>query len=306
MSAAKPLVFLIGSPRSGTTLLGEQILSKCDQIHYLGEINHIWKYSNVYKSNEELGVAQINKHNTKFLNGYFKNLKKENAGKVILEKTPTNCLRIPFLHDLFPSARFIFIYRNGFNASYSISKEWSNTATTAIDSADLREKSLKSRMLETIAVQLKLNKRKHSLIDFYESPYYFYRLYQFILRNLFPNKKVLWGPRIPGLKKMANQFGLLDVSARQWSYCMEKVLTDAENIPESNKLVLHYEDLLKSPLETVQKIHSYLDLSVSESVLSEMTASVVDRPVKPGLKEKFSTDSQKIIEGTNSKLGYHS
>lgn len=285
-------------------MLGEQILSECEAIHYLGEINHIWKYSNVYRRDEELGLQHINRHNARFLKDYFQELLKEHPGKAILEKTPTNCLRIPFLHGMFPGAKYIFIYRNGYNAAYSISKEWNNTATTAIDSQELRRKSLKNRMIETIAVQLKLNKRKYTWMDMYEAPYYFTRLYQFVLRNLLPGKKVLWGPRIPGLKKMSKQYGLLDVSARQWSYCMEKVLTDAKQIDEDKKLVLYYEDLLQSPETEVLKIISFLHLEVSRDEIKKMVSSVVSRESKNTIKEKFSPETRTIIDTTNKKLGY--
>lgn len=47
-------------------------------------------------------------------------------GKAIrlLEKTPENCLRLPFLQALFPDARLIFLHRNGPANIYSLMEGW--------------------------------------------------------------------------------------------------------------------------------------------------------------------------------------
>jgi hypothetical protein len=51
----------------------------------------------------------------------------------LVEKTPANCLRIPFLAKLFPDARFIFIMRKGEDVVSSLMegwKRWSGTDRT--------------------------------------------------------------------------------------------------------------------------------------------------------------------------------
>jgi len=37
-------------------------------------------------------------------------------GGVVVEKTPSNVLRIPFINEVFPEARYIHIYRNGYDS----------------------------------------------------------------------------------------------------------------------------------------------------------------------------------------------
>ena len=44
--------------------------------------------------------------------------------KRLLEKTPENCLRLPFLLDLFPDARFIHLVRDGRNNVESLMEGW--------------------------------------------------------------------------------------------------------------------------------------------------------------------------------------
>lgn len=297
------LVFLIGSPRSGTTLLGEQILMKHPGVKYIGEINHIWKYSNVYRRDEVLGTEQLNRFNRKKIRAYFDRLLQENPGKIIVEKTPTNCLRIPFINELFPDARYVFIYRNGYDTVMSLYREWSNTGKEAIDSAELRKSSLAKKLSVTIKRQLSLNKRSYDFIDLYESPYYFYRMFLFLLRNVFPSKTPIWGPRTPGLSKIARTHELTDTCAIQWQYCMEKVLADTALIPEGNKILVRYENIIKDMETEVGKIMAFLGEEKTAD-LKEMTASIVDRgPSKP-LRGKFSISTRQLIDQTNAKIGY--
>jgi hypothetical protein len=44
----------------------------------------------------------------------------------IVEKTPANCLRIPFLQKLFPDAKFIFVIRRGEDVVSSLMEGWKN------------------------------------------------------------------------------------------------------------------------------------------------------------------------------------
>ncbi len=299
------LVFLIGSPRSGTTLLGEQILMKHPGVKYIGEINHIWKYSNVYRRDEELGTAQLNRFNRKKIRAYFDSLLRENPGKLIVEKTPTNCLRIPFINALFPDAHYIFIYRNGYDTAMSLYREWSNTGKDAIDSAELRKSSLAKRLAVTVKQQLSLNKRIYDLIDLYESPYYFYRMFLFLMRNVFPSKTPLWGPRIPELSKIAKTNQLTDTCAIQWQYCMEKVLADEALIPEGHKITVRYENIIRNPEKEVGKIMAFLG-EEKNADLKKMTASIVNRGPSVPARDKFSSSAQQLIDRTNAKMGYRS
>ncbi len=111
-------VFLIGFPRSGTTLL-DNILSSHSKIITLEEkpmvakmkkyLNKIATYENLYElSDNELSKLQ---------NIYFKELKKhidlrESRGKVFIDKLPLNIIDLGLILRVFPKAKFILSIRD--------------------------------------------------------------------------------------------------------------------------------------------------------------------------------------------------
>ena len=59
-----------------------------------------------------------------YIKKQFAKISKKNNCEFVLEKTCSNSLRVPFVDEVFPKAKFIFIYRNGIDASYSIMQRW--------------------------------------------------------------------------------------------------------------------------------------------------------------------------------------
>ena len=115
----KKPIFLVGSPRSGTTFLGsclaslpevsyhfEPIATKAASRYvyegYWGELKSKWFYRNVYA-----WLMRIN------LDGDIR----------FAEKTPRNCFLLPFLSKCFSDARFIHIVRDGRDVALSLSKK---------------------------------------------------------------------------------------------------------------------------------------------------------------------------------------
>ncbi len=135
----RPL-FIVSAPRSGSSLLFEN-LSKFEEIWSIGQeshdiemdINYLHPKAHDYKSNRlteaSSAVATDVKHwFAKRLQNSEKTAytKIENPPKKIrfLEKTPKNSLRIPFLKQVFPQARFIFLYRDPLENISSLLEFW--------------------------------------------------------------------------------------------------------------------------------------------------------------------------------------
>ena len=138
MYAEKP-IFIIAAPRSGSTLLFETLM-RHQQLWSFGDEGHAWieKYPNLrpvpggVPSNRLTG-ADLN-------DGLIEQLKKDmlqgmisaQGGRVnsddgairLLEKTPKNCLRIPFIDTIYPDARYIYLYRDPKDSISSIMEGW--------------------------------------------------------------------------------------------------------------------------------------------------------------------------------------
>ena len=123
-------VFLIGCGRSGTTILGHSIGSH-PQIAYLNERLDIWNKAypefDIWsgKIDRPVLVATKGNHQKEKTQKLSYELHVEQAvsqSALVLEKTPINNFRLPFLKAAFPGARFIYLHRNGLEVARSIER----------------------------------------------------------------------------------------------------------------------------------------------------------------------------------------
>ena len=110
-------IFIIGMPRSGTTLI-EQILSSHSHIYGGGELTSI---GNIVKDislktnipyPECMSNIDVDSLNT-YANTYLQDIQKETGGeKYFTDKMPHNYLYLGFIKQLFPKAKFIHCILN--------------------------------------------------------------------------------------------------------------------------------------------------------------------------------------------------
>ena len=125
-------VFILGCGRSGTTIIGNS-LGRHPDICYLNEPRHLW--SEAYpvtdiwskKASQRKGKMILTKEHcenkySQQIHSLFGNKLKRSGKRVLLEKTPINNFRTDFLSNIFPNAKYIFIYRNGIEVATSIEK----------------------------------------------------------------------------------------------------------------------------------------------------------------------------------------
>tara|TARA_B100000900_G_scaffold283021_1_gene242368 strand:+ start:202 stop:1755 length:1554 start_codon:yes stop_codon:yes gene_type:complete len=123
-TSQKPkLIFIVGLPRSGTTLL-HQIISSHSEIFGAGELPILRSnfIDNVFK-NDWLDDILINKENKKKLSEeIISQFKLHNNEKIILDKAPLNFQWVGFIKLLFPNAKIIHSKRNIKDTALSIYK----------------------------------------------------------------------------------------------------------------------------------------------------------------------------------------
>lgn len=118
-------VFLVGFPRSGTTLL-EQVLSKHSQITTLEEkplAEMLAKIVEQRYGNYPASIAGLSTADCLSLRQqYFQSadsLCRSAPGQVLVDKFPLNLVRLPLLARVFPDAKYIFALRHPFDAVLS-------------------------------------------------------------------------------------------------------------------------------------------------------------------------------------------
>ena len=137
-------VIILSAPRAGSTLLWETLAASSEVWTIGGESHHVMEAfpelntrERGYVSNrlvaEDLAPETADKLRAGFAGG-LRNAKgrlllatprERQPDKLrFLEKTPKNALRLPFLHALFPEARFIVLYRDPRENVSSLMEAW--------------------------------------------------------------------------------------------------------------------------------------------------------------------------------------
>ena len=113
-SSEKTLIFIVGMPRSGTSLV-EQIISSHRSVYGAGELNTLTKLASPIINNFMLGdIDQVTEQALTFIrNEYLDKLEQLNIeDKVITDKLPLNFQYIGFILSAFPEAKIVHLKRD--------------------------------------------------------------------------------------------------------------------------------------------------------------------------------------------------
>jgi hypothetical protein len=129
-------IFIVSTPRSGSSLLYEtleqapDLFSIGDESHWIiEEIPGLSPHQRSWSSNRLTAEDARGDVPEKLAESFYRHLtsreRKVPNGRVrMLEKTPKNALRIPFLDAVWPDSRFIYLYRDVRQAFYSMWEAW--------------------------------------------------------------------------------------------------------------------------------------------------------------------------------------
>lgn len=126
-------VFILGTGRSGTTILGVT-LGIHNDVGFLNEPKALWSYLygkedligsyNHNPANYRLSAADANKEIQKKANRIYGNYLRFALSSRVVDKYPELVFRTDFVSEIFPDARFLFLYRDGYDTCHSI-RLWS-------------------------------------------------------------------------------------------------------------------------------------------------------------------------------------
>lgn len=274
-----PPVFIIGAPRSGTTFLG-RVLSKDEAFAYAIEPSPVWRFGNEDRCDilkPEWITPKIRKHIHRSFEGFVRDQGKER----LLEKTPQNSLRMPFLDALYPNALYIHIIRSGIESTLSIRGMW-KTNTVGFRGVRI-EQRLKEMTLR-------------------QTPRYARQTIRRIIGLARGRSGVMWGPLLPGLSQMVADLDPLEIAALQWRMCVELACSYGRTLPPERYFECRLEALDRNKfLEILDFARLSRDSEALAGFEEEYSQSRAQHRAKSATPEELRT-LQQWIEPTETWL----
>lgn len=261
-----PIVFIVGSPRSGTTLLGD-ILATHPAVSVWYEPHFILDHDFRGAPNDcrvaSDATEKVQRAIKKSFDRYY-----EHCGRpVIVDKSPNNSLKIPFLRMIFPNAKFIHILRDGRDTTLSIAFEWKKRTSM------LRNRNL-HQMAKTIWTWLKrYNRVDHKLQAlFFEFGNFSYllqggwRVVRWTKWGVSPG----WGPQFEGWQEVITRISPLKFNALQWTTCVDAVLSQSRQVDDRHFFEVRYETLIERPETTLKRILDFIGVEMQANFTSKL------------------------------------
>jgi hypothetical protein len=270
-----PFVFIVGSPRSGTTLLGE-ILDRHPDISQWYEPYFVWDRHFRLASDDERTAADVTPRVFKQIFSDFSSFYKRTGSRIVVDKSPRNSLKIPFIVKIFPEARFIHIIRDGRDATLSIHKEWLRRQSV-VHGTGRKERFQYGRAFRVLSDWLGRQRFfRHKIRALWFETHFNLFNKDRHLNRLRWNGKVGWGPRFKDWDKYYRTCSLLQFNAYQWLKCVENIIGSWTDIRADHKLEIRYEDLITRPQDTIGRVMSFLGLALQEDFYNRIPAMKQD------------------------------
>lgn len=258
-------VFVIGCSRSGTTVTYETLASSPRFLKFGYEIPEFWNglygpLNNGWHSEAATAGHARPAHRDAAMRHFYQRL----GQGWVLDKTCINTLRIPYLHALFPQAKYVFIQRDGRDNISSMMDGWRLGRT---DGA-FHLTQFFGPFPEPVAINGGEFKEWHFFLP-------------------------------PGWRDY-NQASLEEVCAFQWISANHLALEGKRLVPPDNWVHLRYEDLFERPVEMFRGAFERLGIPFDAAMQSRCanlapTSIVKGQPKKQKWKEHNPEAIKRIL-----------
>jgi len=279
-------VIIIGAPRSGTNMLRD-VLTSFDGVSTwpCDEINYIWRHGNVRYPSDEIPAERAIPAVKNYIQQRFSDIRKRYSADVVIEKTCANSLRVPFVDAVVPEAKYVFIYRDGIDATGSAKLRW----TAKLDIPYILEKM---RFVPKID------------LPYYGLRYFWARVYRLISRE---KRLAFWGPALDDMPTILQKHTLNEVCALQWQRCVDKAEAALSVMPENKVIRVCYEDFVRQPAEELARILVFMGKAVPADEIATAVAGVSPRSLGKGRKALGAEEVlrlEKLVGESLKRYGY--
>mgnify|MGYP006283762893 CR=1 FL=1 len=304
-SPENDFLFIVGSPRSGTTILGE-ILDLHPEINQWYEPYFVWDKYFRLAPDDERSVKDATGRVRRHIRKNFQRYRSKCKCRFIVDKSPRNSLKIPFIRQIFPGARFVHIIRDGRDATLSINREWNKRKEIVEGSGD-RPGFNYTKAFHVIRAWLNRHPfwmdRLRAL--WFETHGHIFNKARH-LNRLRWHGQTGWGPRFRDWEQFLAAHTVLQFNAMQWNSCVRSCLKNLEEVEEGQKLTLRYEDFVRQPDQVIERILHFIGAESTPAFFNKLP------DIKAGnfnkWRKAFSSEQieeiRPILTPTLDELGY--
>jgi len=238
-------IILLGAARSGTKFLRDVIGESAAVARVPYDTSYIWRYGNEDRSDDAFDRADATDQVKAFAPKQLRRIAGLQAGddRRLLEKTVGNTLRVGFVDEILPTAKFIHLIRDGRAVTESAMRLWQAPP-------DWKALFRKLRGMPFSNMGYALWFAKNTAI------------------GLVSGRKggKVWGPRYPGIEEdVAAKWPLEKICAEQWMQSVRAARAGLSEIAPERQHSVRYEDLLDDP-QALEALIAFLDLPDGEVV----------------------------------------
>ena len=170
-------IFVIGLPRSGTSFM-VRLLSSSGELEVLNESNLMWR---TLSDDGSDWISNDLQSKTSPLQRILKRLKAAESDLRVLEKAPSNTLRLEFLRTHFPKATFVFLERDIEDIRQSMMVQWTRSRSINERRIDSNQSILGQRLRE---------------VNRFNWTFALSDALRIVFQKLSGRRFVVWGPRL--------------------------------------------------------------------------------------------------------------
>lgn len=276
-----PPIILIGSHRSGTTWMGE-LLSSAPGTVYWVEPRPVWMSADPRRDDDEIPVERATPAAKNRIRREFARRVRRGGGGRLCEKTPSNCLRVPFVAEVFPEAKFIFVVRDG---------------RSVLRSSD----EMRGRAIDRDRLIARLRE-----IPPWKWPRYVRPALDSLQAKFLGKKMAWWGPKPAGWRDMIDA----PLGARlgwQWARTLGPAVDAFDAMPSERIFRWKCEDMMLDPRSNMQALVDFCELTGGADLVARAA-----REVDPNRRSKWRDEldseileaSRPYMEPLMTRLGY--
>lgn len=250
-------IFVIGAGRSGTNLMADT-LCQIPKLEYLAELRYVWSYKTKLRKVDARDETEAIPEVKEFITSYIEDRVSRANSVTFIDKTPSNALRIPFIREIYPEAKFIHVIRDVRDNIRSKRVQFYGGHGSYIRGAGLEHRTSRSGLVR--------NTSNHIYRLFAEGALPYREIPNFVTDNLVSGvahlatgKPRMWGERVPGYREVREAFGENAAFAYQWREVISQAAIHGRRLEEGRYVEIRFEDLVSQSESLWDRLSSILD-----------------------------------------------